>query len=360
MKLLNPNKPSKSSMDIFGEGSISVNRYFISKHGGLPMMVGVQLGKNNPLPTVEKKLSEIFGKLDKIHDSRIYQKDGAYSIDDVWYEADDGELLITMGSQSFLEVEMLKFTFKNKKYFKIIEDKVKHLHPDDKLHKINLVCKDMGFYLEEFSIEGLFQSVDLELNYGKKFLEVDRKITDSIKSTNKGLILLHGVPGSGKTTYIKNLLGRVGSKKIIYAPPFIADFITSPEFLPFIMQQKNSLLVIEDAESILLSRDTANQNSAVANILNVSDGILADCLNLQIICTFNTAMGKIDSALTRKGRMIAEHKFGELSEEESQRVADSINCGVKVTKPMTLADIYNLKDDNFKKEEDNRIVGFGS
>ncbi|CAF3795913.1 unnamed protein product, partial [Rotaria sordida] len=48
--------------------------------------------------------------------------------------------------------------------------------------------------------------------------------------------------------------------------------ITKPGFLPFLMQHPNSILIIEDSETIILDRkDALNPNQAVSNLLNLSD-----------------------------------------------------------------------------------------
>ena len=69
------------------------------------------------------------------------------------------------------------------------------------------------------------------------------------------------------------------------------------------MKHKNSVLVIEDAERVISDRQGHGSSAGVSNILNLTDGILGDCLNIQIIATFNMARERIDSALLRKGRL---------------------------------------------------------
>ena len=57
---------------------------------------------------------------------------------------------------------------------------------------------------------------------------------------------------------------------------------------------------------------------------------------------------KIDAALLRKGRLIAKHKFESLSIEESKILVKHLNLDPSIVKkPMTLAEIYNYKDNNF-------------
>jgi hypothetical protein len=53
---------------------------------------------------------------------------------------------------------------------------------------------------------------------------------------------------------------------------------------------------------------------------------------------------KIDSALLRKGRLIAEHKFDALSVEDTNRLLEHLGKEPNATKPMTLTEIYNLEE----------------
>ncbi|CAF5125687.1 unnamed protein product, partial [Rotaria sp. Silwood1] len=75
------------------------------------------------------------------------------------------------------------------------------------------------------------------------------------------------------------------------------------------MRYPNSILIVEDAENIIRDRtqDTFAPNQAVANLLNLSDGLLGDAMHQQIICTFNCDVRSIDAALLRDGRLVIEH-----------------------------------------------------
>jgi hypothetical protein len=75
--------------------------------------------------------------------------------------------------------------------------------------------------------------------------------------------------------------------------------------------------------------------------LNISDGLLADFLNIQLICTFNNALTLVDEALMRKGRLIAKYEFGKLTVDQSQRLSDHLGFDKTVTRPMTIAEIAN-------------------
>jgi len=185
--------------------------------------------------------------------------------------------------------------------------------------------------------------LDLSLYYNDDFLAVDAVIRQRLEKDNdKGIILLHGLPGTGKTTYLRHLIGGM-KKKVLFVSPGVAENLMNPEFLDLLIDNPNAVLVIEDAENIIMDR-RYNSNSGVSNLLNISDGLLSDCLNVQIICTFNSALSSVDSALLRKGRLIAKYEFTKLNEVKAQKLSDHLGFNNKIDRPMSIAEITNPSD----------------
>lgn len=203
-------------------------------------------------------------------------------------------------------------------------------------------------------------NIDIPMNYGEGFVKIHEKIVSRLnEDKGKGLVLLHGLPGTGKTNYIRHLCGQL-NKEIIFIPPFMADSIASPDFITFLLEHTNSILVIEDAEKVVLDRDgDGSSRQGVSNLLNITDGLLSDCLSIQIIATFNTSRDRIDKALLRKGRLIAEWKFDALSVEDSNKLLKSIGREDVTNKPMTLTEIYNMDEEVNVVQEERRTIGFG-
>jgi hypothetical protein len=228
----------------------------------------------------------------------------------------------------------------------------------EKENNIALVIQTNRGY-DTTSFELPKQKLDIELGYGKSFKPIHEKIIHKLNEPkSKGLVLLHGTPGTGKTHYLKYLASKIKNKRVLFIPPFLADFITSPEMTPFLIQNAGSVLFIEDAEKVITDRNTGGGNG-VSNILNITDGILSDILNIQIVATFNMDKKKIDEALLRKGRLIAEHKFDALPTEDSQALIDHLGFDYKTDKPMTLTEIYNLSEVEYKSEDKGRTtIGF--
>ena len=72
-----------------------------------------------------------------------------------------------------------------------------------------------------------------------------------------------------------------------------------------------------------MTRGSDNREQ-VSAILNLSDGMLADFLRLQIICTINCSAADIDPALLRPGRLLCHRVFGRLDYAQAARLAESL------------------------------------
>lgn len=234
-------------------------------------------------------------------------------------------------------------------------DEISQFQLKDKKSNISLVKSEMG-HLDTEEYDLVSPEIDLELNYGKKFIKIHSLIIDRLNTQNgKGIILLHGDPGTGKTSYLKYLTNLIKEKDILFIPPSMAEMLSEPSIIPFLMEHKNSILIIEDAERVISDREYNGSSAGVSNILNLTDGIMGDCLGIQVIATFNMKREKIDRALLRSGRLIAEHKFDKLSIEETNRLLKSIGKDYISKEEMTLSDIYNIDVEIYKSDDEYKI-----
>jgi hypothetical protein len=224
-------------------------------------------------------------------------------------------------------------------------------------NKIHIVYKsEYGFSKLAFNVKHI--NVDINANYNDDFKPISEEIIKNLNSKNKsGLYILNGEPGTGKTTYIRYLAGKI-KRNIIFISPDMVEYITDPSFILFLMDNSDSVLIIEDAEPALQKRDGSTRTGAISNILNLTDGLLSDCLNISIVATFNTNTKNLDEALLREGRLINSYMFENLSIEKSCNLLKTLGNNVNVTKPMKLSEIYFYGKDNKNKLFKHKTIGF--
>lgn len=220
-----------------------------------------------------------------------------------------------------------------------------------------LVFQDSTFSTEDVNT-GDFKSIDINELYNDDFVEINLLITDSMAKKESGIILLHGEPGTGKTTYIKHLICKFKDKDFIFIQNDFVKDLLKPAFISFLLQNKNSVLIIEDAEKVVIPRENSADDSVVSTILQLTDGLFSDFLNTKIICTFNTDLDQIDKALLRKGRMIAKYHFTRLSPEKTASLARKLGYDT-ITGSLTLADIFEFDKRGFK-DAVKKAIGFVS
>ncbi len=220
-----------------------------------------------------------------------------------------------------------------------------------KIHLLQL--EEFGGYdINSFAIKK--QEIDIKKQYNDDFEEVSEVIIKRLNTENdKGLVLLHGKAGTGKTSYIRYLTSQV-NKKMIFLSPDMMHKISSPDFVGILANYPNTVIILEDAENVIEERKGGG-DSAMSNLLNLTDGLLADCLKIQLICSFNTDVSHIDKALLRKGRLIAKYEFKELEQKKAQALSDSIGFKTKIEAPTILAELFNQDEKNYSSDNSQKI-----
>ncbi len=207
---------------------------------------------------------------------------------------------------------------------------------------------------------------ELQLHYGEDFLAWHLHFLRQLKTKSSGLAILQGLPGTGKTSYLRHLMCELRRTHRCYFFPITSyPLLTSPACVDFWLGEHEQykdfekIVVIEDAESLLLRRGPDNQE-VLSNLLNLADGFLGDCLKLQVICTVNAPSAKLDPAIIRPGRLIASREFRRLRPLEAERIAERSGIKLAPQESYSLAEIYNHANSREPLSADNDRAGFAA
>ena len=234
---------------------------------------------------------------------------------------------------------------------------------DDNVRYINIVnSNSKGLKMNRYQIKNP-KVPNLDLYYGNGFSNKHDRFVATVSQQNRsGLFIFHGLTGSGKTNYIRYLINQCKAElNFIFYPIALLRELTSPQIIPFISDYKNSVLILEESEDSVQTREIGHSDKAsIANLLNISDGLLSDVLNLKIICTFNTNIKNLDKALLREGRLLGIHKFDKLPAENANQIAEMNKLDKHFEEPATLAQIFNqpLNEDLSDFVNDGQKIGF--
>lgn len=230
------------------------------------------------------------------------------------------------------------------------------------------------FHLIKTGREISFETVPLEaetilgddafgLHYGSGSREWHQDFTERVRASNHGLSIFEGTPGTGKTSYLRHFMGVLKeSHRFYFIPTATMGVLSDPDFIGFWADQRRRhsarkfVVILEDSDAALMTRGAENREQ-VSAILNLSDGMLADFLRLQIICTINCRAADIDQALLRPGRLLCHRVFGRLDYAQASRLAKSLGRKLPIVGDYSLAEVFA---GNESEEINHPRIGFAA
>jgi hypothetical protein len=223
---------------------------------------------------------------------------------------------------------------------------------EDDSNKLNTIGLSVnGLEIEPINLKEENDNVDLF--YSTSTFKSVTKAIKGIKKAEKGLTLLYGERGTGKTSVINHIASKLDRIVIFIPSSMIEHTINNPEFRKFIKKYEKPILVLDDCE--VFFNDTYSKTSPLAiNILQMVDGFLSDTMNVNIIAIMNVEdEDEIDPSLLECNNLIEVIEFEPLSEEESNDLAKHIGSNKKYKNKTKVIDIIKKRN-----SEEEVVIGF--
>ncbi len=253
-------------------------------------------------------------------------------------------------------VSEVTFFYKDSESFKKVQAIIQELNgclinfEEDEQNKVNTVSvSSSGFELEPLDICE-FDLDNFDGYYHKETVKDLNKLIKDIKKEPKGLSVLHGERGTGKTTVI-NYLSTKLDRIIIYIPNNVVEStIGNPEFRKFLKRFYRPILIIDDCE-MLFNEFFPKSNVFTNNVLQMVDGFLSDTIEVNVVAIFNLdSEDDIDENLLEANNLLKVVKFESLLPEEATELSEYLNHKKQFKNKTKVIDVVRNRKPNYKMD----------
>jgi len=211
--------------------------------------------------------------------------------------------------------------------FKEAKNKILKFDTDDGKFSLELLDQDMNIDYD-----------NIELYYNSETYKQVKKWFKKIKNTKKGLSLVFGERGYGKTSLASYMMRKLHNKFIYIPSHTIEHVLHNPEFIEFLKFNKDTVYIIDDCENYF-NKTYQKTTIVVNNLLQMIDGIKSDTYNAHFILLLNSSKNFVDDNLLDCNNLVDTIQLEELSIEESDTLSEHLRLDIKHNTKRKLNDV---------------------
>ncbi|MBF6168181.1 AAA family ATPase [Streptomyces gardneri] len=193
-------------------------------------------------------------------------------------------------------------------------------------------------------------------NYaGEVAATMDRLMAITADDVRGRLVLLHGPPGTGKTTALRALARAWGAwcqfdcvldPEVMFGKPGYLMEVAAGVDNPDEGAPRWRMLVLEDCDELIRGEAKEAAGQGLSRLLNLTDGMLGQGRDVLVAITTNEDLSRLHPAVTRPGRCLARIEIGRLSGTEATAWLDREQRSEAGAYPdgATLAELVAVRD----------------